>query len=237
MEYRINFLWQALFMAINDTMFIMLWYFLFSAIPLINGYSMTDAIAVYGISAFAYGLLAAFMGNRRSIWEIITEGKLDLYLSQPIDELFHALISKSNADGFGDILFGIVVLAIIAPHSIPLALLVGVLGAVVLLSFTILSDSLGFVLERPRSATRSFNNLVLGFGSWPIDAFGGARGILYAVPIAFLATVPYHVLQTHSLAMLLSLVAVAGTMLAIALLVWKFGVRRYESGNLIATRG
>jgi ABC-2 type transport system permease protein len=237
MEYRMNFFIQSLFMVLNDSLWLFIWYFLFAYFQTINGYGMADAMLVFGISALAYGLVAVFFGNRRRVWELVADGRLDFYLSLPVDELFHALISKSAESGVGDIIFGIVLIAVVAPERLLLGIVVSMLGAIVLLAFGNLIDSLGFFMQNPKAATKSLSNFVIGFATWPIDVYGGAtRAVLYFIPIAFISTVPHNILVDFGWVQLGGLTLVAFTLLLLSVLVFKWGLRRYESGNMISTR-
>ena len=237
MEYRTNFFMQSGFMLLNDVLWILIWYFLFSTFGTVNGYDFSDALIIFGVYGFSYGIAATFFGNRNALSEIIMEGRLDFYLTLPIDELFHALIAKSSYDGVADILYAFMVVAVFAPHGLLIALIAGMVAAVVFISFMVLIESLGFWIEHPKSTTKSMRNTIQGFGAWPLDVYPvTARAILYIIPVAFVGTVPAHLVKSFSWGEFGLLMLVAALMLTLALSVWRIGVKRYESGNLIATR-
>lgn len=237
MEYRTNFIVQSIFMMFNDAIFALVFLILFSQFKSINGYTVEYAMIVFGITAMGYGFVSVFYGNRRQIWEMILEGKLDVFLCTPIDELYHALITRSAYDGLGDILFGVIMVLIFAPNAIFIGIIGAMLGAIVLLSFVIMIDSTGFFLDHPKAAVWSINNFVLSFSSWPIDAYTPAvRAFAYTIPFAFIGTVPYHLVAGFSWQILAGLVAVAFVMMTLAILIWKLGLRRYESGNMMTVR-
>ncbi len=236
MEYRMNFFVQSILMILNDAMWLIVFYFLFSAFGTINGYDVNYAITLFGITALAYGILAVIFGNRRNLSSITTEGGFDYYLSTPIDELFHALISKSSYEGFGDILFGITVLAIFS-KNVWIGICVSIIGAAVLLGLMIAIETLGFYLQRPRNATRGLHSITIGFSAWPIDVYNSAvKTVIYISTIAFISTVPYHIIVNPSWSEFITLCTVAFVVLSIGILLFKFGLRKYESGNLMNVR-
>jgi len=237
MEYRVNFLTQSVFMVLNDAIFALVFVFLFSAFPVINGYTMEYAMLLFGITALGFGVIAVLFGNRRQLAEVIMRGELDTYLTLPIDELYHALMSRSAYDGFGDILFGLGMILWFAPQHALIGIVGALLGGVILLSFMILIDTLGFFFQRPKEAVWSLNMFLLSFSCWPSDAYTeGVRVFIYAIPIAFIGTVPYHLIANFSWQEFGALALVAATMLLLSILTWKWGLRKYESGNLMTTR-
>jgi len=237
MEYRINFFTKSGFMLLNDLMFLLIFMFLFKAFGTINGYSLTYAMLVFGITGMSFGIIAVLFGGRRELWEMILEGRMDFYLSLPIDELFHALGSSSAYDGYGDILFGLLILIFVAPQSLPIGIVGALIGAVVLLSFFILMNCSAFYIEHPKATTTAANDIIVGFASWPLDAYTTkVRTILYLIPIAFIGTVPTHLIQNFSWRELGLLAVVAVVILTVSILIWKAGIKKYESGNLVTTR-
>jgi|GEM_PF-3593291 len=237
LEYRINFVVQSLFMFLNDLTWLILFTYLFKATGTVNGYGPKEAIILFGLGAWSYGLTDLFLGNRGQLWQLVHDGRFDFYLSAPCDELFHCLISKSSPPGFGDVMFGITVLAWFAPEHFFLLLLLGLLGGVAWIAGCILIDSLAFYLARPRSLSRSLFALLLGFGTWPIDAFDyRVRMVLYLTPLAFMVAVPYNLARDFLWSNFGWFVLIVFLFLVLAVSVFKQGVRRYESGNLMTVR-
>ena len=237
MEYRINFFVQATFMIINNLMWLLIWFFMFGAISSLNGYGFKDAALIFAIATFAYGFARILFGRVGEIAEDIIEGKFDIFLSFPIDELFHAAISKWSFHAVGDIVTGLLLIFIIVPEHSLLVILVSILGMFVLMSFWILMDALGFFMQRPDKIRRTAHSLVLAFGTWPVDAFhSSAKTIIYGMGLAFMAMVPYHVVTSLNPLYLWYLFLVSATMLVGAILVFKYGTYRYESGNLVSQR-
>ncbi len=144
--------------------------------------------------------------------------------------------------GWGDILFGVALYALVLPHpwrSAPLFLLLMVLVAVIFTSVGVLAGALAFWVGQAQDLAMQLFNATLAFSLYPIDIFSGmVRVFLYTLlPAAFIGSVPARLLLEFDGQRLALLLAFAG---GIALLArWAFyrGLRRYESGNLITARG
>lgn len=237
MEYRRNFFIQTTFMILNDAMWLVVFYLLFKEFGTVNGYTSIDAMLVFGIGAFGFGIVFVFFGNVGSIWQPVADGSLDYYLNKPVDELFHILIGRMNYSAVGDILLGLTIMLLLAPTKFHIAVLAALLGAIVLLSFEILISSLSFFLDRPKNLTKSLHRFIVGFSVWPIDAYSSmAKATLYIIMVAFIAAFPRRVIMETTAINILVLIAVAAGLLLASIALFKLGIRRYESGNMMTVR-
>jgi len=82
-------------------------------------------------------------------------------------------------------------------------------------------------------------NAMLTFGLYPVDIFPGlVRVLLYTlIPAAFVGSVPALLLAEFDWGRLVGLFLVTAALLLVARGVFALGLRRYESGNLVTTRG
>jgi ABC-2 type transport system permease protein len=237
MEYRLNFLFQAGFMILNDLIFLLIIFLLFEAFGGINGYDTRAAVIIYSFVMLTFSIASILYGNRRHIWESIVDGGFDFYLGLPIDELYHALISKWEMSAAGDLIAGLALLIILLPQKILLVLLVAIFGTIALLALYILIDCIGFLMENPKMTTRALSNMVIGYSSWPLSAAGpGPRAFLFITAILFVSTMPYEIVESFSWHELGVLAIGSLLTLTIAVFCFKRCVRRYESGNMITTR-
>jgi ABC-2 type transport system permease protein len=83
------------------------------------------------------------------------------------------------------------------------------------------------------------NNALITFSLYPAEIFPGlVRVLLYTlIPAAFIGTVPVKLLKEFSWGNLALLAAFAAGLALLAQVVFRLGLRRYESGNLITARG
>jgi ABC-2 type transport system permease protein len=80
---------------------------------------------------------------------------------------------------------------------------------------------------------------MITFGLYPAEIFPGVvRILLYTlIPAAFVGSVPAALLVDFSWRRLTTLIAVTAAFTFLAWGVFRWGLRRYESGNLVSVRG
>jgi len=242
MAYRGAFFLQVFGMALNNLMLLFFWSVLFARFPTLNGWTMRDVIALYGIVAAGFGVAMVVCGNAGQIARIIVGGDLDYYLALPADPLVHVLVSRTALPAWGDLLFGIAIYVIAMPErwaTLPLFFLLGLLSGLIFVAFSVIVGSIAFWIGQAQDLAMQLRNALLTFGLYPIDIFPGAvRILLYTlIPAAFVGSVPAKLLADFRWAWLLGMVACAGGFTLIARLIFHQGLRRYESGNLVRSRG
>jgi ABC-2 type transport system permease protein len=214
MAYRGAFVLQVAGMVLNDVMLLFFWWVLFNRLPTLQGWNLAGVMTLYGVVAFGFGAATAFCGNAFLVARVIVSGDLDYYLALPADPLVHLLVSRMSLSSWGDVLFGLLVFLVAAPGrwmGLPLFLLLGGFAGLILVAFSVLVGSLAFwVGNADNLATQAINALIT-FGTYPVEIFPGEQmGMLVAFT--------------------------AGLALA-ARGVFYWGLRRYESGNLVTMRG
>jgi ABC-2 type transport system permease protein len=238
-EYRISFVLQVVFIFLNNVIWLIFWFFFFVNFPVVNGYVFTDMAMIYGIVAMAYGLSGIFSNNRKDLAEIINKGKLDYYLTLPKNVLFHLGTSGLSIFSIGDLIFGIIVL-IIFGGSYPLWLIILfiITGVILLNGIGIIVGSIAFYIGNSERLSHTLHLSTIALSIYPIGIFGDyAKLILLTIfPVAFIGSIPLEVLKSFSLEGVLLIIGVALVVLAIAVIVFYYGLRRYESGNLIYVR-
>ncbi len=242
MAYRGAFLLQVAGMLLNDAMLLFFWWVLFNRVPTLRGWDLQGVMTIYGVTAFGFGIATVVCGNVWQVARIIVTGDLDYYLALPADPLVHLLISRMSIPGWGDLLFGLLVFLLAAPgqwRSLPLFLLLGLLAGLMLTAFGVLVGSLAFWVGSAEHLAMQMNNALLTFSLYPVEIFPGAvRILLYTlVPSALIGSVPAALLTDFDGGRLSLLVIVALIITLAAHLVFRRGLRRYESGNLVTVRG
>lgn len=242
MAYRGAFALQVFGMLLNDVMLLFFWAILFSHFPALQGWTLRDVVTLYAIVAFGFGLATIVCGNSGRVAHVIASGDLDYYLALPADPLVHLLVSRTSLSAWGDALFGLVVYLVAAPErwtTLPLFLLLGALSALIFVAFSVIAGALAFWIGQSQNLAMQLQNAMLTFGLYPVDIFPGlVRVLLYTlIPAAFVGSVPALLLAEFDWGRLAELLVVTTVLLLIARGVFYLGLRRYESGNLVATRG
>lgn len=241
MEYKISFLTQVVFMILNNSAFILFWVFLFQNFTDLSGYGQNDMILLFGLAATSFGLMAVFIGNWRRLIEIIINGELDYYLALPKDELVHALISRTSFSGVGDILFGIAIFFIFGHVTLlntGLYMLFSLTGMIIWLSLMIIVQSISFFFGNSNGFSKIMESLTMSLTSYPGHVYSAAFKtiFLFVVPVLFITFVPLTILTTFSWLWLVGTLLVAAITLTLAVIIFKRGVKKYESGNLMTAK-
>jgi ABC-2 type transport system permease protein len=241
MEYRASFITQVLGMVLNNASFIVFWLILFRRLGDIRGYGFRDVMFLWALSAAGYGLAGVFLGNAGGLSRIIVLGELDVYLLQPKPVLPSLLASRMNISAWGDILYGLVLYAVTQPITagpVALFLLFSVLFCLVLSSVRILYHSLTFFLGNAEEFAGTASELVLTFCLYPGSIFEGPVTVVLhtLVPAALVAWIPIGLFQSFSWTRLAVLLGADALVMAATVLVFRLGLRRYESGNRIGAR-
>ena len=237
-EYRVAFISQSIGMILNDGVYFLVWIIFFDHFKDIQGWQLTDMFRVFGVSAGAFGLAGMLFGNAFNLGDIIVNGRLDYYLSLPRPTLLHVLASRAVPSGFGDFLYGFIsyfASGQFSPGGLGRFILALLLATVVFVSFLVIVQSLAFWLGTGGAVTDIAINAMVTFALYPITLFNNsAKLILFIViPAAFMGAVPAGFVHSFSWSSL-GLMSVASVgFLAMALLLFHLGLRRYESGSAI----
>ncbi len=241
LEYRLSFFTQVFSMLINDIMWIVFWIAYFSRFPVVGGWGRDEVVTLWAVTAAGFGLATAVCGNLFRLASMITRGELDFYLALPKPVLAHALISRMNLPAPGDILFGMLAYGFLVRPTSVQWLLFGVFvltSAMIFVGFGVLTQSLSFWLGNAEGLAQQLVNALLGFSTYPTVIFNGAVkfALFTLIPAGFIAYVPVQLLREFRPALFIGLLAFAAGILALGWFVFRIGLQRYESGNLVLMR-
>jgi ABC-2 type transport system permease protein len=238
MEYRATFLMQAIGMFINNGIYFVFWLVFFDRFEEIRGYQIEQIFLLFAIVALGWGLAFTFAGNAPRMAEMIAQGRLDYYLTLPRPTLPHLLFSRMDPFTVGDLTISLIAYLFAGrfdPLSIGLWLACSVFAAVICASFRALTGCLAFFVGNAVQWSFYASNTLITFSLYPFGLFQGAvRLILYTlIPAAFIGAVPVEIVEGHSLPLLAGLAGAALVCVLALNLVFRIGLRRYESGSAI----
>jgi len=240
MEYRVSFLTQVVFMLLNDILLLFFWWVLFQRFDEVAGWQQHDVFLLYAMVAGTFGLASAIFGNTGRLSTIIAEGQLDYYLALPKDVWLNVLISRSSASAIGDFVFAFTLCIFLLGFSVQvlLAVLCMLIAAVLYTALVAMAHSLSFYLGNAEQIASLFSEAIMNFGLYPISIFSLTVRVLFftVIPVAFISYVPVTLVRNFTWP--LFALFLAATVLGVSLSRWVFyaGLRRYESGNLVAPR-
>jgi ABC-2 type transport system permease protein len=242
LEYRAAFLIQALGMMLNDLVFFVFWALYFARFPSVGGWEARDIALLWAVAATSIGLASALLGNCSRLATIIVQGQLDYYLGLPKDTLLHVLVSRSGMAGWGDVLFGLLMYLLFGrldPASIALYILLLAASLLIYVSFNIIAGSLAFWIGSAEATAFQAQQAAINFSLYPGAMFQGwIRVVLFTfIPAAFISHIPAELLRSFDPLLLAELLGFTTLVVVLAVVVFSFGLRRYESGNLVTLRG
>jgi ABC-2 type transport system permease protein len=242
MAYRGAFLLQAVGMILNNAMLLFFWWVLFTQLPSLRGWTLSQVMVLYAVVAFGYGLANIVCGNSFLLARVIVRGDLDYYLALPADPLVHVLVSRMSLSAWGDAVFGLAVFFLAGAQAwqhLLLFLLLGLLSGLIIVAFAVLVGSLAFWVGNADNLAGQAINSLITFGIYPIEIFPSAvQWLLYTlIPAAFIGSMPARLLGDFRWDQLVILALAAGGLTLLARIVFQWGLRRYESGNLVIVRG
>lgn len=242
MEYRVAFLSQVVGMVLNDAIMIVFWYLFFQQFPRIGGWGLSDVLRLWAIVAVSFGLGTAIFGHSVRLPTLIANGQLDYYLTLPKDVLLHVLISRMSPSAWGDVAFGLVAFAAagdLRPGTVGLFLILSVLGCAIFVAYHVLVGSIAFWIGNAETLVNQASATLVSFATYPGSIFQGWVKIVTftLIPAAMLGHVPVQLLRSFDPLVFAGLVAFSLGISVLAVVVFRLGLRRYESGSLVAMRG
>jgi ABC-2 type transport system permease protein len=241
MEYRWSFISQVSFMVLNDFLLLFFWWLIFGKVQTIDGWTFSDVITMHAVLATSYGLSVSVFGNVNRLARIIAEGQLDYYLLLPRNPLLHALVSRSDLSGLGDVAFGLAAFCLftpVTPGRLALFVIVSLASCAVYTCFAVIAGSIAFFIGNAQTISLQLLGALITFGGYPGSIFKGlVRAVLYSViPVGFVVYVPVSLLRSFSVAHFAGLLAFTAAIVWAASGLFGAGLRRYESGNLVSAR-
>lgn len=241
MEYRAAFVSQSLGMMLNNTVFFVFWWAYFERFRNVGGWTLADMVMLYGLVAAAIGAAVVLFGNCTRLPTMIAEGHLDYCLALPGPPLLHLLASRMSLSGWGDLTFGAVALAIgfvAGAVNLPLALVFVVIGMAVGVGYLTLLGSLAFFMGHAQATVYQGRDSLINFSLYPSPIFQDWTRVLLltVVPAAYMSHVPVELLRDFDWAKLALMLAFTALLWSMAIVAFRLGLRRYESGNLITLR-
>ncbi len=243
MEYRVDF-WVGMggFLVIQATGVAFI-YMVFQKIPQLNGWDFHQILFIYGFSQVPRAIDHLLTDN---LWllagNIIVKGEFDRYLVRPVSPLFHLLAERFQPDAFGEMIIGVGLLIYsmirmhltMSPGQVGLFILAILAGTVIYFAIKLAFASLAFWVKSSQSILFMMYTFS-EFAKYPTSIFSPfIRGVVtFALPFVFTAFVP----ASYFLGRDALLPAIGGTVLAaviscsLALLLWRAGIRRYESAG------
>ncbi len=225
-------------------------YFVMSSIPSLKGWTMAELGFLYGFSMMPIAIDHIFTDD---LWNVaywkVRFGKMDRMFTKPVSVLFQTIAETFQFEGFGELIVGIAMLCICGgmvdvTWSFPLVLMLVVatiFGALIISSLKIIFASFAFVFKRSGPVLQMVYNFS-SYTKYPIKIYPAfIRAMLtFLFPFAIIISYPVEAIFGNSSVAwinstagpyVLSGIIIASSMalLFVAILIWNFFEKRYES--------
>ena len=221
---------RTVFLGILLYIFVRLWSVVYaeSNSKLLGGLALTQMVWYLVITE------SIVLSGQRIAAEVdddVRTGRLAVQLLRPVSYPIYRL-----AVTFG---YGVYIL-LVRPDPLRIAMFVGlsISAAAVFIGFDVLTASLGFYLGNSAVLSEQLRFALITFSTYPATLFDGAVKIVLftVIPAAFVSYLPVQALR--GLSVRYALFALGGSLaiLAAGAGVFYHGLKRYESGNLLAMR-
>ena len=236
----VTFITNVTFMILNNASFIVQWIILYSIKDSIGGYSFSQVMLLWALSAITYGISHLLFNNAYKMSDLITNGKLDSYIVQPKNILLNVITSSTSISALGDIIYGIIVAALVGLNISGwlLFILFSISGSIILTNIAIISGTTSFYITKGDMIQQNMNSMATHFSTYPEGIFNTTvKTIFYTLlPIGYIVFLPIKVISEFNIIYTLIVISITILTTTLAFLLFNRGLKKYSSSNLMSAR-
>lgn len=239
---RLAYTLRSVFAIVTHSIYIVLWFVFFDAIPSLGGWQLEHILLAYGMAIAAWGIVSFLAYGLRTLPRQIETGELDTYLTQPRPVLLNIAMSSPKITGPGEVIFGLalaIYAAVRADVALGLFALALACACLVFASIILAFASLGFwVRDFHSSAEELYFNFNL-LSTRPAPIFTGWLKLLIftVVPVGFMTHLPLQFLLDNQSGAIFATIAGTCACMAGSYALFRYGLGCYESGNRFTAVG
>ncbi len=255
MEYKVDFLLGAIGFVLVQAVKVLTLGIMFAAIPaltykvngeVLDAWTFNEVLFIYGFSLIPKGIDHLLFDNlwRMGYW-VVAKGDFDKYLTRPVNSWFYVLTEKFCVDAFGDLFVGII-LVFYSVLSMPSEIAADInwlrlIPVAFVMPFAIMiytsvktgTAAISFWTKRSGHITHMCY-MTNEFASYPTKIYNSVIKtiITYILPFALTAYYPaIYILRGESVWSLGVTVGVSVALFLLSQLIWKLGIKAYESAG------
>jgi ABC-2 type transport system permease protein len=241
MSFRLSFFLRVVGIVIFFGGQFFVWTIFFNQFPMVGGWTTKDLILVYSLYLFSLSILDVFAGGVGDLSKVINAGSLDYYISFPKPILWHIAVSKSDVSSLGSVVLSLVFFIYSSPLDplrILLFLFASCFSIVLLFNFLVATQSIAFFIGGFDQGASAVRHLLAIVSPYPFSIFPSPFKyiLMTVIPSFFVVTLPARLVNNFSVLNLLILVLACVLSSFVSYKVFKAGLRRYESGNMVNVR-
>lgn len=237
---RTSFMLQAGFMVVNNLVFFTIWWIFFQNVEFINGWGIHEIELMYALAAGSFGLSILLFGGYFELADMISEGKLDSFLTKPKNILIQSVCAKSRASGWGDFVVSLILIIMSGYWNHGLVLLpLMIMGSLFFLFFGVLVNSLAFWGGAMKGFNKQLVEMLITFCVYPQNIFGGfVKLVLFTVvPAAYISYLPVKGIVEGQWWYLIGVFFALIVFMTLSTWVFYRGLKVYESGSTFTYNG
>src|SRR5215213_1672385 len=243
LEYQLNFVIMLLAGVFTHVPGLIFLWLIYTRIPTIQGWSFGEVLFIYGLTIFTEGVTSLIIEGFWMLGQIVHRGELDRYLVRPVPVLVQILGSAVGLHGIGTTLIGVALIVqalarapvLWTPTRIAATLVLLISAIVIRCAIVIVPNAIVFWAPGVNSRVAVSVAGLGDFAKYPISIYGLALQALVTlvVPYAFISFFPATYLFDKPDGTLWGFMvpAVAVYSVIVTLVVWRRGLRRYESAG------
>lgn len=188
--FPLDFLIGVLAVAILEGLGLATIFFVIRELPSVRGWTFWEVVFVYGFFAMAKAVWHVFMVNCLDLSGYVRSGRLDRFLTRPLDPLFQIYADGWDEDGWGELHVGGTLLGLSVPRigltivRLPLVAVYVLAGTAVYASIILLASSLSFwTIEN--EAVMALVGQLGRLGQYPLPIYGRAMQWLLSTVVPF----------------------------------------------------
>ena len=237
---KFTFISNVVFMILNNACMIVQWIVLFSIKSEMGGYSFKQILLLWGLASGIYGFAHFFFDKAFDLSDTINSGKLDAFIVQPKNVLLSVITSNIHVSALGDMAFAIIMYFLYGFNMMNflLFILFSITGGLIMVSFSIILNSLSFWFNNTDIVADLGNHLLVNFATYPDGIFKGiTKWLLFTlIPVGITSYIPVKTLINFNPQMLLLNIFICVIFMITAYFMFNTGLKRYSSSNLANAR-
>ncbi len=240
--YKVNVIVGVIAFLFMEATSLFTLYFLVSAVPSIDGYSIYHIGLLFGLTNMAVGI-DHLLTDR--LWTVayfeVRLGKLDHVFLRPVPILFQIIASEVQLEALGELIVATALIILCGSQltfaggvgSVLLMILGIICAAIIITSFKIMVASLAFKFKRSGPLLQFIYNFS-GFTKYPLKIYPRFIRIIltFIIPLGLCLFYPFETLFSpveNAPLIAVAIVLFTVCFAAICLFVWSRMVKKYES--------
>ena len=207
---------------------------------MVQGWTFEHMILAYGILCFAMGFVEAFFYGIKELPQLIETGHLDSFLLQPKNLVLNVALSKGDFSALGEVITGILLITYSGYFSsdLTMVLLMMAISTLCMFALILYLSCIAFFMRNASDFIKELNLNAIIVATQPNAAYSGAFKIFTStiVPVALLSYFPVEYFRTGFYYYWWITLVGTGVFFGMACGLFKWGLKHYESGNMMFTR-